>query len=93
MSTARPQLHYFACRSRGEPIRLTCALAGLEFEEYSVPEEQANGRRQLPPLPSDPVPCYLTGEAGQLINNPAHFPFATCPKWVEPSGAAHAKTA
>ena len=79
----RPQLHYFACRSRGEPIRLACTLAGLEYDEWSVPEEQHNGRRQLPPPPgSGPLLQYLEGEAGRL-NSKSQFPFGTCPKWVE----------
>jgi len=82
-----PQLHYFACRSRGEPIRLACALAGIEFEEFSVPEEQSNGRRQLAPPPTDPTPRYLSQEAGSLANESA-FPFGTCPAWVEQDDAA-----
>lgn len=79
------QLHYFACRSRGEPIRLLCALIGRDFEEWSVPEVQHNGRRQLPPPPGDPAPRYLSGEAGKL-NNLAAFPLGTCPAWVERIG-------
>ena len=82
MTTSMPTLVYFACRSRGEPIRLACALGGIQFEELSVPEEQHNGRRQLPPPPCDPKPTYAAGDAGKL-NNPASFPFGTCPKWVE----------
>jgi glutathione S-transferase len=82
MTTSMPTLVYFACRSRGEPIRLACALGGIQFEELSVPEEQHNGRRQLPPPPGDPKPTYAAGDAGKL-NNPASFPFGTCPKWVE----------
>ena len=77
-----PQLHYFACRSRGEPIRLLCALANLEYEEYSVPEMQDNGRRQLPPPAGDPTPRYLDSGAGRLAD-PLQFPFGTCPKWVD----------
>ncbi|CAE8725292.1 unnamed protein product [Polarella glacialis] len=76
------QLHYFACRSRGEPIRLVLALAGAEWEERSVPEQQANGRRQMPPPPSGRSPQYLEGAAGDL-SNPDAFCFGTCPKLVD----------
>lgn len=47
-----------------------------------MPEMQSNGRRQLPPPPGDPKPTYLEGDAGRL-DNVEHFPFGTCPKWVE----------
>ena len=47
-----------------------------------MPEEQHNGRRQLPPPEGDPQPQYLSGDAGRL-NDPSQFPFGTCPKWVD----------
>ena len=77
-----PQFHYFACRSRGEPTRLLCALVGLEYEEWSVREMQHNGRRQLPPPATDVTPKYLVGDAGNL-GDPTQFPFGVCPKWIE----------
>mmetsp|Transcript_79478 Transcript_79478/g.233611 ORF Transcript_79478/g.233611 Transcript_79478/m.233611 type:complete len:257 (-) Transcript_79478:20-790(-) len=82
------ELHYFACRSRGEPIRLALAASGAEWEEFSVPEVQSGfpkeeARRQIPPPEPERSRCrYLSGAAGDL-KNVKEWPYATCPKLVD----------